>query len=53
MSAPAPLVVPLAGLLAEPPGTERRFDIHGVTIPLPDRAMRDAIAAEEGVTASL
>jgi len=36
MSAPAPLVYPLAGLLAEPPGTERRYDIHGATIRLPD-----------------
>jgi uncharacterized protein len=36
MSAPAPLVYPLAGLLAEPPGTERRYEIHGATIDLPD-----------------
>jgi uncharacterized protein len=36
MSAPAPLVFPLSGLLGEPPGTERRYDIHGATIPLPD-----------------
>jgi uncharacterized protein len=36
MTAPAPLVFPLAGLLAEPPGTERRYDIEGATIPLPD-----------------
>jgi uncharacterized protein len=36
MTAPAPLVYPLAGLLAEPAGTERRYDIHGATIPLPD-----------------
>jgi uncharacterized protein len=36
MTAPAPLVYPLAGLLAEPPGTERRYDIHGATISLPD-----------------
>jgi uncharacterized protein len=36
MSAPAPLVYPLAGLLAEPPGTERRYEIHGATIPMPD-----------------
>lgn len=36
MSAPAPLVFPLAGLLGEPPGTERRYDIAGATIPLPD-----------------
>ena len=36
MTAPAPLVYPLAGLLAEPPGTERRYEIHGATIGLPD-----------------
>jgi uncharacterized protein len=36
MTAPATLRYPLAGLLAEPPGSERRFEIHGVTIPLPD-----------------
>ena len=36
MTAPAPLIYPLAGLLAEPPGTERRYEIHGPTIPLPD-----------------
>jgi uncharacterized protein len=36
MTVPAPLVFPLAGLLAEPPGTERRYEIHGATIPLPD-----------------
>jgi uncharacterized protein len=36
MTAPAPLVYPLAGLLAEPAGTERRYDIHGVTLQLPD-----------------
>jgi uncharacterized protein len=36
MIAPAPLVYPLAGLLAEPAGTERRYDIHGATIQLPD-----------------
>lgn len=36
MSAPAPLTFPLAGLLGEPPGTERRYDIHGATIALPD-----------------
>jgi uncharacterized protein len=36
MTAPAPLVYPLAGLLAEPPGTERRYDIHGATLRLPD-----------------
>jgi uncharacterized protein len=36
MSAPAPLVYPLAGLLSEPPGSERRYEIHGSTIPMPD-----------------
>ncbi len=36
MSAPVPLVYPLAGLLGEPPGTERRYEIHGATIPMPD-----------------
>ena len=36
MTAAAPLVYPLAGLLAEPAGTERRYDIHGATIKLPD-----------------
>jgi len=36
MTAPPPLVYPLAGLLAEPPGTERRYEIHGATIGLPD-----------------
>jgi len=36
MTAPAPLVYPLAGLLAEPAATERRFEVHGATIPLPD-----------------
>jgi uncharacterized protein len=36
MSAPAPLVYPLAGLLAEPAGTERPYEIHGATIDLPD-----------------
>jgi uncharacterized protein len=36
MSGPAPLVYPLAGLLAEPPGTERRYDVHGATIRLAD-----------------
>jgi len=35
MTALAPLVYPLAGLLAEPAGTERRYEIHGATIPLP------------------
>jgi uncharacterized protein len=32
----APLTFPLASLLAEPLGTVRTYDIHGVTIPLPD-----------------
>ena len=36
MTAPVPLTYPLAGLLAEPAGTERRYEIHGATIPLPD-----------------
>lgn len=36
MRAPAPLVYPLATLLAEPAGTDRRYEIHGATIPLPD-----------------
>lgn len=36
MSAPAPLTYPLAGLLAEPAGSERRYEIQGATIPLPD-----------------
>jgi uncharacterized protein len=36
MTAPAPLTFPLAGLLAEPSGTTRTYEIHGVTIPLPD-----------------
>jgi uncharacterized protein len=36
MTAPLPLIYPLAGLLAEPAGTERRYDIHGATILLPD-----------------
>jgi uncharacterized protein len=32
----APLTFPLATLLAEPAGAGRRYEIHGVTIPLPD-----------------
>jgi uncharacterized protein len=36
MTAPAPLTFPLAGLLAEPPGSERRYEIHGATIRLPE-----------------
>ena len=35
MTAPAPLTYPLASLLAEPPGAQRRYEIQGVTIPLP------------------
>ena len=35
MTAPAPLVYPLAGLMAEPAGTERRYEIHGATLALP------------------
>jgi uncharacterized protein len=33
---PAPLVYPLASLLAEPVGADRRYEIHGATIKLPD-----------------
>jgi len=36
MTAPAPLTFPLAGLLGEPAGTARTYEIHGATIPLPD-----------------
>lgn len=36
MNARAPLTYQLASLLAEPAGTERRFEINGATIPLPD-----------------
>jgi uncharacterized protein len=36
MTVPAPLTFPLAGLLAEPPGSERRYEIHGATIRLPE-----------------
>lgn len=36
MTVAAPLTYPLAGLLAEPVGTSRSFEVHGVTIPLPD-----------------
>jgi uncharacterized protein len=36
VTAPTPLVYPLAGLLAEPAGTDRRYDIHGATLRLPD-----------------
>lgn len=34
MTVPAPLTYPLAGLLSEPVGTERRYDVAGATIPL-------------------
>lgn len=36
MTGPSPLVYPLAGLLAEPPGTRRVFPVHGAVIRLPD-----------------
>jgi uncharacterized protein len=36
MSGPAPLVYPLAALLSEPAGTERRYDVHAAMIRLPD-----------------
>ncbi|HXG27183.1 MAG TPA: DUF177 domain-containing protein [Candidatus Binatia bacterium] len=36
MTAPAPLRYPLAALLAEPVGAERRYEIHGATIALPE-----------------
>lgn len=36
MTAAAPLTFPLAGLLGEPAGTARTYEIHGATIPLPD-----------------
>jgi uncharacterized protein len=36
MTAPAPLTFPLASLLAEPVGTERRYEIDGATIRLPE-----------------
>ncbi len=36
MTGPSPLVYPLAGLLAEPPGSRRIFPVHGAVIPLPD-----------------
>jgi uncharacterized protein len=32
----APLTYPLAGLLSEPPGSSRHFEVHGATLPLPD-----------------
>ncbi len=34
--APAPLTFPLAGLLGEPAGSTRRWDVHGATIALAD-----------------
>jgi uncharacterized protein len=36
VTAVTPLTFPLATLLAEPPGAGRRYEIHGVTIALPD-----------------
>ena len=36
MTVAAPLTYPLAGLLGEPPGNSRDFDVHGVTLSLPD-----------------
>lgn len=36
MSGGAALTYPLAGLLSEPIGSERRYEIHGATIELPD-----------------
>jgi uncharacterized protein len=36
MTAPAPLIYPLAGLLAEPAGAERRYEIDGATLQLPE-----------------
>jgi uncharacterized protein len=36
MSAQAHLIYPLSGLLAEPAGSERRYEIHDATIQLPD-----------------
>ena len=36
MTVPAPLTFPLASLLAEPAASDRRFEIHGATIRLPD-----------------
>ncbi|MEZ0240024.1 MAG: DUF177 domain-containing protein [Chloroflexota bacterium] len=36
MTAPAPLTFPLAGLLGEPAGTVRSYEIHGATIAMPD-----------------
>ena len=51
MIAPAPLVYPLAGLLAEPAGTERRYDIHGVTLALPgDLRLADPIEGTLRIT---
>jgi uncharacterized protein len=51
MTALAPLVYPLAGLLAEPAGTERRYEIHGVTLPLPgDLRLADPIEGSLRIT---
>jgi len=51
MSAPAPLTYPLAGLLGEPAGTERRWDVAGVTIPLPgELRLTDSIEGRVRVT---
>ncbi|HLX35031.1 MAG TPA: YceD family protein [Candidatus Limnocylindrales bacterium] len=36
MTVAAPLTYPLAGLLAEPYGSTRRYEVHGVTLRLPD-----------------
>jgi uncharacterized protein len=36
MTAPAPLAYPLAGLLAEPPGTRRSYLVSGAIVPLLD-----------------
>ena len=36
MTAQVPLTYPLSGLLAEPAGTERRFEVSGAEIQLPD-----------------
>jgi hypothetical protein len=48
MSAPAPLTYPLAGLLTEPAGTERRYEIHGATIALLDDLRPDGAAGWAG-----
>jgi DUF177 domain-containing protein len=36
VSAPAPLTYAVGGLLGEPVGTDRRYDVAGATIPLAD-----------------